>query len=147
MRNRTLVSAAAALMLAAWGDGSFLPSPARAEEKARAEENAPAGEKIDYRTQVKPILADYCYECHGTDEKKRESKLRLDRKEFAFVDLGGFRAIVPGKPDDSEVYLRISAEIAEERMPPYDAGTELTPEQIETLRKWIEQGAQWSDDE
>jgi mono/diheme cytochrome c family protein len=147
MANRVLVSAAVALTVAAWGDGSLLPSPARAEQKAGAEEKAPAGEKIDYRTQVKPILSEYCYECHGTDEKKRESELRLDLKEVAFADLGGHRAIVPGDPEESELYLRISAEIAEDRMPPYDAGTELTAEQIETLRKWIEQGAEWSDDE
>jgi mono/diheme cytochrome c family protein len=105
-----------------------------------------AEEKIDYLKQVKPILSDYCYECHGADEKKRESDLRLDQKESAFADLGGYRSIVPGDPDESELYLRINAEIPEERMPPYDAGTELTAEQIETIRKWIEQGAEWSDD-
>jgi mono/diheme cytochrome c family protein len=109
--------------------------------------SAAAEERIDYLQQVKPILAEYCYECHGPDEKKRESDLRLDHKESAFADLGGYRTIVPGDPEDSELYLRISADIAEERMPPYDAGTELTADQIETLRKWIEQGAEWVDDD
>jgi mono/diheme cytochrome c family protein len=108
---------------------------------------AAADETVDYLKQVKPILAEYCYECHGPDEEKRESELRLDQKESAFADLGGYRTIVPGDPEDSELYLRVSAEIAEERMPPYDAGTELSAEQIETLRKWIEQGAEWVDED
>ena len=135
MTPRGLLATAVALLVASWGGGALLPpAPAHAEEK------------IDYAEQVKPILADYCYECHGADEKKRESDLRLDQKESAFADLGGYRSIVPGKPDESEVFLRISAQVAEERMPPYDAGTELTAAQIETIRKWIEQGAQWDDE-
>jgi mono/diheme cytochrome c family protein len=139
MTPRRLFATAVALLVAASIGGALLsPAPARGEENAE--------EKVDYKTQVKPVLADYCYECHGADEKKRESDLRLDQKESAFADLGGYRNIVPGKPDESELYLRISAEVAEERMPPYDAGTELTAAQIETIRKWIEQGAQWDDE-
>jgi mono/diheme cytochrome c family protein len=134
MTTRNVLNAVAAVLVAAWGVASLPPVSAAADEK------------IDYLKQVKPILAEYCYECHGTDEKKRESELRLDRKDSAFADLGGYRTIVPGNPEDSELYLRISAEIPEERMPPYDAGTELSAEQIETLRKWIEQGAEWVDE-
>ena len=102
-------------------------------------------ERVDFQKQIRPILADYCYECHGEDEASREAELRLDRRESAFGDLGGYRAIVPGDPDDSELYLRIASEFAEDRMPPYDAGTELTRGQIEVIRKWIEQGAEWVD--
>jgi mono/diheme cytochrome c family protein len=102
-----------------------------------------AQEQVDYATQVRPILSEYCYECHGPDDDRREADLRLDQKDQAFADLGGYVNIVPFKPDDSELYLRISADFAEERMPPYDAGTELTDEEIETIRAWIEQGAEW----
>ncbi len=104
-------------------------------------------EKVDYLTQVRPILSGYCYQCHGEDASTREAELRLDRKEFAFADLGGYPNIVPGDPDESELYIRVSAKIAEERMPPYQAGTMLSQEQIETIRKWIEQGAEWLDDD
>jgi mono/diheme cytochrome c family protein len=135
MTPRTRLGAVSALLAAAWGQGSLRPTSAAAQET------------IDYLKQVKPILVGYCYECHGPDVENRESDLRLDQKESAFADLGGYRTIVPGDPGDSELYLRISAEIAEERMPPYDAGTELTAEQIETLRKWIEQGAEWVDED
>jgi len=107
---------------------------------------ARAEEKVDYHTKVRPILSTYCYSCHGEDAKNREADLRLDRKAFAFVDLGGYPNIVPGDPDESELYLRVSAAIAEERMPPYRSGTRLSVEQIETIRMWIEQGAEWPDD-
>ena len=104
-------------------------------------------ERVDYLTQVQPILSDYCYQCHGEDASTREAELRLDLKEFAFADLGGYPNIVPGDPDESELYIRVSARIAEERMPPYQAGTMLTSEEIEIIRLWIEQGAEWPDED
>ena len=107
---------------------------------------AQAKKPVDYGTQVRPILAGYCYGCHGEEEKKREAGLRLDLKTFAFADVGGYPNIVPGDPAESELYLRISAVLAEERMPPYRAGTRLSAEQIETIRRWIEEGAEWPDD-
>ncbi len=113
---------------------------------ARGGVTAGAVETVDYEADVQPILEAYCYECHGADEQRREADLRLDRKDGAFVDFGGYLNIVPFKPDDSELYLRVSAEFAEDRMPPYDAGTELTDEEIETIRLWIEQGAEWPED-
>ena len=72
--------------------------------------------------------------------------MRLDQKAAAFAALGGYMSIVPGDPEDSELYLRVSAEFAEERMPPYDAGTVLTEDEIELIRLWIEQGAEWEDE-
>ena len=122
------------LLVAGWSVGA--PGPGLAQT-----------EKVDYETQIQPILSGYCYQCHGEDASTREAELRLDRKEFAFTDLGGYPNIVPGDPDDSELYIRVSARIAEERMPPYSAGTMLTSEEIETIRLWIEQGAEWPDDE
>ncbi len=100
-------------------------------------------DKVDYLTQVKPILETFCYECHGEDRSRREADLRLDVKELAFKDLGGFPNIAPGDPADSEIYIRVSSEFLEMRMPPYEAGTQLTEEQIETIRLWILQGAEW----
>lgn len=105
-----------------------------------------AQDKVDYATQLRPILEVYCYECHGADEARREADFRVDQKSGAFADLGGYLSIVPGKPNDSELYLRVSADFAEDRMPPYDSGVELTKEEIETIRMWIVQGAEWPDD-
>jgi len=107
--------------------------------------SAQSEERVDYRSQIRPILSEFCYECHGPDDAKREGGLRLDLRESAFVDLGGYQSIVPGDAEDSELYLRVSAEFAEERMPPYAAGTVLTSEQIALIRRWIEQGAEWQD--
>lgn len=108
--------------------------------------NGQDGEKVDYLTQVRPILENFCYECHGEDRSRREADLRLDIKELAFKDLGGFPNIAPGDPDDSELYIRVSSEFLEMRMPPYEAGTQLTEEQIETIRLWILQGAKWPEE-
>lgn len=104
-------------------------------------------EKVDYLTQVKPILEAFCYECHGEDRSRREADLRLDIRDLAFKDLGGFPNIAPGDPADSELYIRVSSEFLEMRMPPYEAGTQLTEEQIETIRLWILQGAEWPEDD
>lgn len=104
-------------------------------------------EKVDYATDVQPILEAFCYECHGEDRSRREAELRLDIKELAFKDLGGFPNIAPGDPADSELYIRVSSEFLEMRMPPYEAGTQLTDEQIETIRLWILQGAEWPEDD
>ncbi|MDE2691942.1 MAG: hypothetical protein OXI49_15655 [Acidobacteriota bacterium] len=100
-------------------------------------------EQVDYARDVQPILEAFCYECHGEDRSLREADLRLDIKEMAFKDLGGFPNIAPGDPNDSELYIRVSSEFLEMRMPPYEAGTQLTEEQIETIRLWILQGAEW----
>ena len=104
-------------------------------------------EEVDYATDVRPILEAFCYECHGEDASRREADLRLDIKELAFKDLGGFPNIAPGDPADSELYIRVSSEFLEMRMPPYEAGTQLTEEQIETIRLWILQGAEWPEAE
>ena len=102
--------------------------------------------KVDYETQIRPLFASYCYECHGPNRATREADLRLDQKRFAFRDLGGYHAIVPGKPGQSELYLRVAAEFAEDRMPPYDAGIELTEDETDLIRRWIEQGADWQEE-
>ena len=133
MKTRTRSSLALALLLA----GAAGVAPASGQED----------EKVNYLTQVKPILEAFCYECHGEDRSRREADLRLDIRELAFKDLGGFPNIAPGDPADSELYIRVSSEFLEMRMPPYEAGTELAEEQIETIRLWILQGAEWPEDD
>jgi hypothetical protein len=98
---------------------------------------------VEFNRDIRPILSDKCFLCHGPDKARRKVDLRLDTEAGAFADLGGYRAIVPGKPAESELFRRISAEEAEDRMPPVRSKRTLTPRQIELLRRWIEQGAKW----
>ena len=107
---------------------------------ARAADNDDA--KISFNRDVRPILSDTCFKCHGFDANKRKADLRLDTRAGALHDLGGgLGAIVPGKPEESEAFRRLSSDDIEEKMPPPDSGLTLTKEQVETIRKWIEQGA------
>ena len=101
---------------------------------------------IDYIRDIRPILSDKCYHCHGPDKKHRKADLRLDRKESALGEAeSGEIAVVPGKPSDSELIRRILNDDEDERMPPAKSGKKLTPQQKELLSKWIEQGANWED--
>jgi hypothetical protein len=111
-----------------------------------AEVSIPAKPTVDFTRQVRPILSENCFACHGPDEQKRKAKLRLDTKEGALGKLhdGGF-AIVPGKPEESELIARITADEPSNRMPPAKSRKSLKPEQIAVLRQWIEQGAPWSE--
>jgi hypothetical protein len=93
--------------------------------------------KVDFGREIRPILADTCFKCHGPDEGARDSALRLDTKEGAFADLGEYRAIVPGELAKSELYRRITSEDPELHMPPVDSGRKLSPQQIESLKLWI----------
>jgi mono/diheme cytochrome c family protein len=99
---------------------------------------------VDYNRDIRPILLDHCYACHGPDEGKRQAGLRLDRQADAGKELesGGF-AIVPGKHDQSKLIARIVSADDHERMPPVEAGPRLKPEQVEQLSQWIDQGAVW----
>ncbi|MCH8048369.1 MAG: hypothetical protein IID44_32130, partial [Planctomycetes bacterium] len=92
---------------------------------ARAETPTP----VDFGRQIRPIFSNTCFTCHGPDEKARDSELRLDTKAGAFIDLDGHRAIVPGKPLASSLYLRLVSQDEDERMPPPDSGRKLTAEQ------------------
>src|SRR5262249_22462789 len=99
---------------------------------------APAGPPpqvpIDFSRQVRPILWEFCFACHGPDDKHRKAKLRLDTKEGAFAALrsGGF-AVVPGKAGQSELIVRITSADADAVMPPPKSNKKLKPEQIEIL--------------
>jgi glucose/arabinose dehydrogenase len=105
-----------------------------------------AEDKVDYLGEIQPLFATYCYPCHGEWDISREANLRLDKAEFAFADLGdGRHPIVAGKPAESQVFLRMNASTAEDRMPPYSMGVEIPREKVELVRRWIEQGAHWQD--
>ena len=100
-------------------------------------------ESVEFNRDIRPILSDNCYTCHGPDKANRKTSLRLDNEASVFADLGGRQAVVPGDPEKSELYLRISAEDESRRMPPIYSERKLTTSQIALVRKWIEQGAKW----
>ena len=96
---------------------------------------------VKYNRDVRPILADKCFHCHGPDAAARQADLRLDVREEAMADQGGHRAIAPGRPAMSELIRRITSNDGDVRMPPPDSGVSVTDEEITVLRQWIKQGA------
>jgi hypothetical protein len=107
--------------------------------------NARADEaRIAFNRDIRPILSNNCYKCHGPDAKERQAGLRLDTQEGATAALtSGERAVVPGKLAESALVARITASDPADRMPPAGSGKTLTPQQIELLKKWVEQGAEY----
>jgi hypothetical protein len=95
--------------------------------------------RVDYNFQIRPLLADRCFTCHGPDEKKRKAKLRLDDPAVALAR----RAVVPGKPDESALVQRITAQDPAERMPPSKSNLTLSREEIDLLRRWVAEGAEY----
>ena len=113
--------------------GSLTSGPVGAQETASS--------AVSYNRDVRPILADKCFACHGFDAETREADLRLDTFEGATADNSGTRAIVPGKLAESELWNRINSKDESEVMPPPESHKQLTAEEIATLRRWIEAGA------
>ena len=110
-------------------------------ESAFAQSNEP-----DFTSQIRPLLSDNCFKCHGPDDSARKSKLRLDRPDTAMQPAkSGKRAIISGKPDESELISRIMANDPDEVMPPPSTKKTLTPAQKELLRKWIAGGAKYQE--
>ncbi|MCC6669864.1 MAG: PSD1 domain-containing protein [Planctomycetes bacterium] len=106
-----------------------------------AQEPAPT-HAVDFGREVRPLLSEHCYACHGPDSAKRKAGLRLDTAEGASAPLrSGARAIVPGDPEASELLRRVTHADPEERMPPASTRKRLRPEQVEVLRRWIAAGA------
>ncbi|MCA9038984.1 MAG: PSD1 domain-containing protein [Planctomycetaceae bacterium] len=105
-----------------------------------------AEDEVLFNRDIRPILSDTCFACHGPSEKDREAGLRFDLQESPFSELdSGMRAIVPGNIDESELYQRITSDDESLIMPPADFNKHLKPEQIELFKRWIEQGAKWQD--
>lgn len=100
-------------------------------------------EELSFNRDIRPILSENCFQCHGQDPQHREADLRLDVREEAIKDLGGYRAIVPGKPESSELVARLIAHDPDKKMPPPASNRLVTKEQIETIRRWIEEGASY----
>ena len=104
-----------------------------------------ADRAIEFNRDIRPILSDKCYTCHGPDAANRKTKLRFDVESGAKIELAkGRMAIVPGGPSKSEVYRRITSTDTATRMPPAYMGREkLSDREIDLFRRWIEQGARW----
>lgn len=99
---------------------------------------------VQFNRDIRPILSEHCYTCHGPDERKRQSKLRLDMEAIAKSDLGGHFAIVPREPAASELIRRVTSDDTARRMPPpYAGAAKLSVREIGLLTRWIEQGAPW----
>lgn len=99
--------------------------------------------EISFNRDIRPILSEHCFACHGFDAKQRKADLRLDVAEGAYAERDGNTPLKPGKPLESQLWLRVISENPEEVMPPPSTKKKLTAEQKETLRQWIEQGARY----
>ncbi|SIN81273.1 Planctomycete cytochrome C [Singulisphaera sp. GP187] len=103
-------------------------------------EESPVTKPVDFAREIRPILAEHCWTCHGPDEAARKAKLRLDRRESAVA----LEAIVPGDVEASALIERIESEDDADRMPPPAAKKDLNPSQKRLLRNWVAQGAEYS---
>ncbi|MEK6260915.1 MAG: DUF1553 domain-containing protein [Planctomycetota bacterium] len=126
--NRLLVALSGVLLFVTSGTGSSAADDVR----------------VEFNRDIRPILSDNCFACHGPDEKTRQAGLRFDIAEHAKTKLAsGVTALVPGKIGESELARRIVAVDPNQQMPPVESGKRLTARQIELLQRWIEQGAEY----
>jgi hypothetical protein len=102
----------------------------------------PAG-KVDFNRDIRPILSDNCFTCHGPAKSTRKADLRFDVEDSAKEDRGGYQAIAPGKPMESHLVQRIISNEKAKVMPPPGSNKKLTPRQIDLLKQWITEGAVW----
>ena len=99
-------------------------------------------ERIDFNRDIRPILSDNCFKCHGPDEHERHADLRLDSRQ-GLEDAKD--SLAPNDVDASELYRRLVTDDDSEIMPPLDSGRSLDARQKELIRLWIAQGAKWQD--
>jgi hypothetical protein len=112
---------------------------------ARASERPATVAKPDFNHDIRPILSENCYKCHGPDDGARKANLRFDiRSEPLKPTKSGHIPIVPSAPEKSELIQRITSKDPDKHMPPVQSGKKLSPGQIETLRKWIGEGAPYA---
>ena len=104
-----------------------------------------AAPTVDFLRDVRPVLAQHCYSCHGPDERERKGDLRLDVKADAYADRGDYFVVKPGDPGDSELMLRVRSDDPDEVMPPPECDDALKPGEIAILEQWIEAGAAWQE--
>ncbi|MFV1994580.1 MAG: PSD1 and planctomycete cytochrome C domain-containing protein, partial [Verrucomicrobiales bacterium] len=136
-RAQTLCSRDAALVLAV----AVLACTGATEAAAEPGESG----MLDFSRDVRPILSENCFHCHGPDAEKREADLRLDTREGIAADLGGYAAVVAGEPSQSELVARIRNQDRDELMPPPKSKRVLSPSEIEILERWVAQGAKWAE--
>jgi hypothetical protein len=111
-----------------------------------ADEKQASAAPIDFNRDIRPILSENCFRCHGPDERERKAKLRLDTRAGALKELrSGGHAVVPGHAAKSALIERITAADLKERMPPLSSKKHLTAQQIDLFKRWIDQGAKWSE--
>ena len=96
---------------------------------------------VSFNHDIRPILSENCFYCHGPDPSHREADLRIDLEEAAKADLGGYAAIVPGDREASELWMRITDQI--DPMPPVKSHKSLTPDEVELIGRWIDEGANY----
>jgi hypothetical protein len=109
-----------------------------------AEPSPKADARVDFNFQIRPILSDKCFNCHGPDSRNRKAGLRLDTREGAFGKTeSGNQAVVPFDLESSELVARVTSSDPVERMPPKSLGRALSAQEIELLRKWVGEGAEW----
>jgi len=99
--------------------------------------------RIDFNRDIRPILSESCFACHGPDKGKREAELRLDTRDGLLGSSPGAGVVVPKDLERSKLYARITAADPGDRMPPPEAEKKLSGAQIELVRRWIEEGAEW----
>ena len=105
--------------------------------------SAAANRPIKFNRDIRPILSETCFHCHGPDEHGRRADLRLDSLAGATADLGGAKAITPGDLEKSEAWWRIISDDPDEMMPPPESHLVLTEAQKSLIKRWIEEGAEY----
>jgi hypothetical protein len=123
--------------------GALLTGLAGALVTLAAERPPTVSESIRFNRDIRPILSENCYQCHGPDKDQRKAKLRLDTKDGLFDERDGRAPVAPGHPADSELFRRITTQDPDDRMPPVKTGKTLSGRQVSLLKTWIEQGATW----
>lgn len=105
--------------------------------------SAVAEQPVDFNRDIRLILSERCFQCHGPDQNTREAKLRLDEKHDLYADRGGYHLIKPGEPAQSELISRITSTDESLVMPPADSGAKLTAKQKDLIKRWVAEGAKW----
>jgi len=101
-------------------------------------------DEVKFNRDIRPIMSDTCFHCHGPDAKARKANLRLDIRDEALKPAkSGAIPIVPGKPEKSEIITRIFTKDSDDLMPPPDAHKTLTPAQKDLFKRWVAQGAKY----
>ena len=102
-------------------------------------------DELEFNRDIRPILSDKCFFCHGPDEAERKADLRLDTREGATAEIDGYQAIVPGNPDNSELVFRILSNDEDDVMPPHESEKSLSQDEKDRLIEWIRQGAPYEE--